>query len=92
MKTYKIFLSFIAAIVIISFNSCSDYLDLAPEGQLPAEGFFETQEHAMKGVNSIYAHLRAWEMVSFAYIIMQEIPSDNAIKGSEVGDASFINE
>ena len=92
MKTYKIFLSIIAALAIVSFTSCNDYLDVEPEGQLPAEGFFETQEHAIKGVNSIYAHLRAWEMVSFAYVIMQEIPSDNAIKGSEVGDASFINE
>ncbi|HAL64463.1 MAG TPA: RagB/SusD family nutrient uptake outer membrane protein, partial [Bacteroidales bacterium] len=58
MKTYKIFLSIIAALAIVSFTSCNDYLDVEPEGQLPAEGFFETQEHAIKGVNSIYAHLR----------------------------------
>ncbi len=92
MKTYKSIFSILVVSLILSLTACKDYLDFEPEGQLPAKGFFEKPEDAIKGVNSIYAHLRAWEMVSFAYIIMQEIPSDNAIKGSETGDASFIND
>jgi hypothetical protein len=91
MKTKKIVYA-ILAIVLISFSSCQDYLDFEPENKIPAEGFFETQEHAEQSVNSIYAHMRTWEMVSFAFIIMQEITSDNAVKGSAVGDASFIND
>ncbi|MCO5264271.1 MAG: hypothetical protein M9948_00045 [Lentimicrobium sp.] len=57
---------------LFSFSSCKDYLEFPPEGTIPAEGFFETQEHAEQSVNSIYAHLRGWEMVSFAYIIMRK--------------------
>lgn len=79
-------------LVVFSFSSCKDYLEFPPEGTIPAEGFFETEDHAVQSVNSIYAHMRGWEMVAFAYIIMQEIPSDNSQKGSEVGDASFIND
>lgn len=91
MKKFN-FLLILLALVALSMNSCKDYLDFDPEGQMPAEGFFETQEHAIAGVNSVYAQMRAWEMVSFAFIIMQEIPGDNSIKGSQTGDAAFIND
>lgn len=79
-------------LALFSFSSCKDYLEFPPENTIPAEGFFETEDHAVQSVNSIYAHLRTWEMVSFAYIIMQEVPSDNSQKGSVVGDATFIND
>ncbi|PKP48078.1 MAG: RagB/SusD family nutrient uptake outer membrane protein [Bacteroidetes bacterium HGW-Bacteroidetes-11] len=91
MKTYKWILSLLF-LTVLAFSSCKDYLDFPPENTIPAEGFFETQEHAVQSVNSIYAHMRTWPMVAFAYIIMQEITSDNAVKGSAVGDASFIND
>ncbi|MBW6490347.1 MAG: RagB/SusD family nutrient uptake outer membrane protein [Lentimicrobium sp.] len=91
MKANKWIVSFLFITALI-FSSCKDYLDFPPENSIPAEGFFETAEHAEQSVNSIYAHLRSWPMVSFAYIIMQEITSDNAVKGSAVGDASFIND
>lgn len=91
MKTNKWTLSLLF-ITLLVFSSCKDYLDFPPENSIPAEGFFETKEHAEQSVNSIYAHMRTWPMVSFAYIIMQEITSDNAVKGSAVGDASFIND
>ncbi len=79
-------------LALFSFSSCKDYLDFAPENTIPAEGFFQTEVHAVQSVNSIYAHFRTWEMVAFAYIIMQEVTSDNSMKGSEVGDGSFIND
>lgn len=78
--------------LILGFSACKKYLDVDKEASIPAEGFFKTPEQALMGVNSVYAQLRAWEMVSFAYIIMQEVPSDNSQKGSAVGDASFIND
>lgn len=91
MKNKTLIVALFAAL-LIGFSGCEKYLDFEPEGSVPAENFFETPEQALMGVNSIYAHFRAWEMVSFAYIIMQEIPSDNSLKGSAVGDASFIND
>ncbi len=91
MKT-KIFLASALTIVFFMLSSCKDYLDFEPEKSVPAIGFFENADQAAQGVNSIYAHFRTWEMVSFAYIIMQEVPSDNSQKGSESGDATFIND
>jgi hypothetical protein len=91
MKANKWIIS-LTFLVLLTFSGCKEYLDFPPEGEIPAEGFFETQEHAEQAVVSIYAHMRSWEMVSFAFIIMQEITSDNSVKGSATGDASFIND
>jgi hypothetical protein len=82
----------IALAVMLLFSSCNDYLDFPAEGVVPSEEFFQTADHAEQSVVAIYAHLRAWTMVGFAFIIMQEITSDNSVKGSAVGDASFIND
>jgi len=76
----------------MSVTACNDFLDVDPEGKQPTQEFFQTQEQAVASVNAIYAHMRSWPMVAFAYIIMQEITSDNSVKGSAVGDASFIND
>ena len=73
--------------------SCSDKnLTFAPEGKLPEEKFFVTEAHAEQAVNAIYAHMRTWGQVAFSYYAIQEMPSDNALKGSAVGDASFLNQ
>lgn len=75
------------------FPSCSkDFLEFDPEGKLPEEEFFVTEEHADQAVNAAYAHLRTWNQVAFAFYAIQEMPSDNAIKGSVVGDAAFMND
>jgi starch-binding outer membrane protein, SusD/RagB family len=89
-KTYKPAL--IALLTLTMLFSCSDYLDFPAEGVVPSEEFFQTPEQAEQSVVAIYAHMRSWTMVAFAYIIMQEITSDNSVKGSAVGDASFIND
>ena len=90
MKKYIIFL--VAILTLLAPFGCSDYLDVNPEGVKPTEEFFQTQEDAVSAVNAIYARMRTWQMVAFAYVIMQEITSDNSIKGSSQGDASFIND
>lgn len=82
-----LFASLVAGVV-----SCSDFLDVDPEGELPVKDFYTTQEHAVQSVNSIYAHQRSWSMVAFPWIMFQSIPSDNASKGSAIGDATFIND
>lgn len=73
--------------------SCSDsYLNFEPEGKLPETEFFVTEVHAEQAVNAIYAHMRTWSQVAFPYYAIQEMPSDNALKGSAVGDAAFLND
>lgn len=72
--------------------SCKDYLDFPAEGVVPSEEFFQNADQAEQSVVAIYAHMRAWPMVGFAFIIMKEITSDNSVKGSAVGDASYIND
>lgn len=87
MKKYIVVCS-----VMLAFFSCSDYLDVAPESQRPASEFFQTEDDAVASVSAIYGKMRSWPMVGFAYVIMQEIVSDNSLKGSSQGDAAFINE
>lgn len=81
----------IIALLAISTVSCSDFLDVKPEGELPSGEFYTNSTHAVQAINSIYAHQRSWGMVAFSWLMYQSIPSDNAIKGSAVGDATFIN-
>ncbi len=87
MKKYILVFS-----VLLTFFSCGDYLDIDPESQRPASEFFVTADDAVASVNAIYGRMRSWPMVAFAYVIMQEVTSDNSIKGSAQGDASFIND
>ncbi len=73
--------------------ACSEgYLDFEPEGKLPEADFFVTEAHADQAVVAIYAHMRTWGQVAFPFMAIQEIPSDNSIKGSVVGDAAFLND
>lgn len=78
----------------VSFaTSCSEsFLDFAPEGKLPEAEFFVTEAHADQAVVAAYAHMRTWSQVAFALYAIQEMPSDNALKGSVVGDAAFLND
>lgn len=78
---------------LLMANACSeDFLNFEPEGKLPEAEFFVTEAHAEQAVNAIYAHMRTWDQVAFSFYAIQEMPSDNAIKGSVVGDAAFLND
>lgn len=81
MKRYIfILLIFIAA-------SCSDFLNIRPEGTTPAEGIdYSKAENVFKPVSAAYASLRSGNAHSFPYICMFEITSDNADKGSSPED------
>ncbi|MBT1703158.1 RagB/SusD family nutrient uptake outer membrane protein [Chryseosolibacter indicus] len=72
--------------------SCNDYLDFEPENTLPGEEFFVNPEQAEQSIVAIYGYMRAWEMVGFAPMILQEITTDNTVKGSSLGDAAYIND
>ena len=89
MKKLKIFLPFLLLIV----SSCKDsFFEVTPRGQLTAENFFQTQEHAMLATNAVYNIMRNWEIHVFAYVGCTDILSDDSDKGSEPNDAVFLLE
>ncbi|SEW07229.1 Starch-binding associating with outer membrane [Chryseobacterium wanjuense] len=84
----KIFLSIALLSVIVS---CNDYLDIQQEGRTEASSFFKTQDDALQATSAIYSFLRSWENSAFPYQFVFGVPADDVIKGSNPGDASFIN-
>ena len=89
MKKLKIFLPLLLLIV----SSCKDsFFEVTPRGQLTAENFFQTQEHAMLATNAVYNVMRNWEIHVFAYVGCTDILSDDSDKGSEPNDAVFLLE
>ncbi|UWX61346.1 RagB/SusD family nutrient uptake outer membrane protein [Chryseobacterium oranimense] len=72
--------------------SCkSDYLDIPVEGRTDASEFFKTESDAIQATNAIYNFLRSWENSAFPYQYLFGVPADDVLKGSNPGDASFIN-
>ena len=89
MKKLKIILPLLLLIV----SSCKDsFFEVTPRGQLTAENFFQTQEHAMLATNAVYNVMRNWEIHVFAYVGCTDILSDDSDKGSEPNDAVFLLE
>lgn len=83
----------ILSIALVAFTvSCNDYLDIKEEGVKVGTDFFKTENDAMEATNAIYSFLRSWENSAFPYQFMFGVPADDVVKGSNSGDASFINE
>ena len=74
---------------ILSFTSCSDFLDTAPQGKMTQDIFFAEEEGALMGINAIYAHMKTWNIVGFAWFGIMEVPSDNSETGSSPADGSW---
>ena len=82
---------FILPFFLLIIGSCKDsFFEVTPRGQLTAESFFQTEEHAQLATNAIYNVLRNWEIHVFAYIGCTDILSDDSDKGSEPNDAIFL--
>ena len=79
------------AFLAIAFSCNDDFLDIPLEGQTEAVDFFQTQEDAMKATNAVYSFMRSWENSAFPYQYLFGVPADDVEKGSNPGDASFIN-
>ncbi|MDT0643084.1 RagB/SusD family nutrient uptake outer membrane protein [Zunongwangia sp. F363] len=78
---------------LLALFSCSDdFLDVPLEDRTPAEEFFVSQEDAIEATNAIYNQQLAWENSGFPYLAITEITSDNTEKGSNPGDAAFLND
>ncbi|MCK5694842.1 MAG: RagB/SusD family nutrient uptake outer membrane protein, partial [Bacteroidales bacterium] len=88
MKKYIV----IPLIILGLLTSCQDYLEFPPEGEIPQEEFFSSQDDAQKAVNAMYGYLRVWEISAFNYLILGSLPSDEISKGSSPGDGSWAND
>lgn len=84
----KIFLSIA---IFSALASCNDYLDIKVEGATDASQFFKTENDAMVATNAIYSFLRSWENTGFPAQYVFGVTGDDVEKGSNPGDASFIN-
>jgi len=78
--------------LLVLMVSCQDYLEFPPEGQIPQEKFFSSQEDAQQAVNAMYGYLRTWNVSAFSYLILGSLPSDEILKGSSPGDGSWAND
>ena len=75
---------------VLLVSSCKkSFLDVDPQGQQPAQQFWQSQDDATKAVNAIYANLRSWENVAFPALVIESVGADEADKGSSPTDATF---
>jgi starch-binding outer membrane protein, SusD/RagB family len=81
----------LATVITMQFGCKRTFLDVAPQGQQQSEQFWKNEADATKAVNAMYANLREWKQVAFAPIAVESLPSDDAEKGSDPNDASFMN-
>jgi len=83
---------FLTISILSLFASCNnDFVDIKPEGIVVAEDFYKTEADAMKATNAIYSFLRSWENSGFPAQFVFGVTGDDVEKGSNPGDASFIN-
>ena len=78
---------------LFMLTGCSkSFLDVPPQGQQPNQQFWQSQDDATKAVNAMYANLHEWKQVAFAAIAVESLGSDDAEKGSDPQDATFMND
>lgn len=82
---------YLITILLITSGCKKTFLDVPPQGQQPSQQFWQTDADAAKATNAMYANLRSWPQVAFAAIAVESVGSDNAEKGSDPSDATFMN-
>lgn len=85
----KIFLTLSLFSLFVSCND--DFVDIPDEGQVDVENFFTSQDDAMRATTAVYSFLRSWENTGFPAQYVFGVTGDDVEKGSNPGDASFIN-
>lgn len=83
---YKTISYCLFTILLILFSSCSNYLDVRPQGQLDQEAAALDPATAQKLVIGVYNTMWEGDMHGFAFVQMTNIASDDADKGSNPGD------
>jgi hypothetical protein len=79
----------ISLILLLGFTafSCSDFLQVNPQGELTQEAFPKTAQDALLATNAVYSTLRSWHYNSGGFPIM-DMMSDDAHKGSNPNDGA----
>ncbi len=78
---------FIPILFLLITSSCSDFLNIRPEGTTPSTGLDYTKvENIFAPTSAAYASLRDGNAHAFSYITTFEITSDDADKGSTASD------
>jgi hypothetical protein len=81
----KILLLFAA----FAISSCSNYLDVKPQGQIDEEAAIQDPEAAQNLVTGVYNIMWLGNVHGFAYVGATNIVSDDADKGSNPEDAAL---
>ena len=91
MKNSIIKLVFIFAII---FFGCTDeWLEISPDDKLQEDLFYETEEHAVMSVTSVYELLHSPSLYGRDYFIMLDISSDDCVgenPGMPFDDFTFL--
>lgn len=85
LKNKKIWCCLVT-LMFTGITSCSDYLDVRPQGQLDQEASALDPATAQKLVIGVYNTMWEGNMHGFSYVQMTNIASDDADKGSNTGD------
>lgn len=90
MKKHIIRLLSLLVLFFAAAGCQNDFLEVQPQGEINAENYFQTADHAVWAVNAVYNQLRTWDVTAFPYLAMTDIVSDDATKGSFPADAQRI--
>lgn len=84
-------ISFSILIIFVLLVGCAkDFLEVKPQGSLTEVLFLTNADDAKLATNAIYSSMREWNFFSGGYPIL-DIMSDDAVKGSNPGDAAALN-
>ncbi|MDB5133193.1 MAG: RagB/SusD family nutrient uptake outer membrane protein [Mucilaginibacter sp.] len=80
------------ATLIVNQGCQKSFLNVPPQATPPVVTFWKTADDATKAVNAAYANLHEYTNIAFASIAVESVGSDEAEKGSDPNDATFIND
>ncbi len=90
MKKHIVRLLSTATLSLLAAACSPDFLEVKPQGEINAENYFQTADHAVWATNAVYNQLRTWDIIAFPLIAMTDIVSDDAVKGSFPADAERL--
>ncbi len=73
----------------VSFNSCSDMLDVDLQGEYTNSTFYKTKEQALFTINATY-QICSFTSTNNNLWVFGDVASDDAVKGGNSGDLSDI--
>ena len=86
----KLFIFPLAATIVFTMTGCTkDFLDVPPQGQLTEEQALIDPAAADKLVTGVYNTLYSQGTVGVRWVVVNQIASDDADKGSTPGDNGF---